>query len=264
MSSYSSEEYVDRGQTLLRANRAQEALDVLEEGARRFPGDEDLLVGTAMARLKIGDAAGAIATLEDLRAKRPHSSDILEALVEAELAGGLPERAAEAARDAVKAAGTDARALYRLARSFYSRGLYRESLPLYERAAVLEADWGEAWFGLGAAEWALRQPASAEAALRRAVELEPKDWQARQFLGCVLCDMGRKAEAKEMLESVPLDAPWQKPALERLVALAWWPTDAGRRSDMETLWRRVMGGSPPAGVLEVLDEVSRRMEEPSP
>ena len=65
-----------------------------------------------------------------------------------------------------------------------------------------------------------------------------------------------------MLESVPLDAPWQKPALERLVALAWWPTDAVRRKEMETLWHRVMGGAPSDGALDVLEEVSRRMDQP--
>jgi tetratricopeptide (TPR) repeat protein len=260
MSSYSSEEYVDRGRSLLGANKAQEALDVFEEGARRFPGDEDLLMGTAMALLKIGDAPAALGTLEELRTKKPRSEDVLEGLVEAALACGLPERATQAAREAVQASGTDAHSAYRLGRAFYGRGMYRESFPLYERAAALAPDWSEAWFGLGACEWAMKRTASAEAALRRAVELEPDDWQARQFLGCVLCDLGRKAEAKEMLESVPLDAPWQKPALERLVALAWWPTDAARRREMEALWRRVMGGAASGGALDVIEEVSRRME----
>jgi tetratricopeptide (TPR) repeat protein len=262
MFSQSSEEYTDRGRSLLQSGEARKALEIFEEGARRFPGDEDLLMGTAMSRLKLGEATAALGILQDLRATRPRSGDVLEAVVEASLAAGLPPLALEAADEAVKAAGSDAHAVYRLGRAFYGRRMYRESFPLYERAAELAPDWGEAWFGLGACEWAMSRPASAEAALRRAVELEPDDWQARQFLGCVLCDLGRKAEAKEMLESVPLDAPWQKPALERLVALAWWPTDAARRRDMEALWRRVMGGASSHGALDVLEEVSRRMDQP--
>lgn len=263
MFSRSSEEYADSGRSLLQSGKAQQALEVFEEGARRFPGDEDLLMGTAMARLKLGEAMAALETLQEMRATRPRSGDVLEGVVEAALAAGLPPLALEAAKEAVQAAGTDAHAVYRLGRAFYGRHMYRESFPLYERAAELAPDWGEAWFGLGACEWAMSRPASAEAALRRAVALEPDDWQARQFLGCVLCDLGRKDEAKAMLESVPLDAPWQKPALERLVALAWWPTDTERRKEMESLWRRVMGDAPSRGACDVLEEVSRRLERPS-
>ena len=259
MSIFSSEEYEDRGRSLLHANKAGEALAVFEEGARRFPEDEGLMMGTAMARLKLGDSLEACDILERLREKRPRSSDVLEGLVEASLARGLLERAVAVAGEAVRAAGTDARTVTRLARAFYSRRHYREALPLYERAAELAPDWGEAWFGLGACQWVLRQAASAEAALRRAIALEPSDWQMRQFLGCALFELGRRPEAKEMLESVPLDAPWQKPALERLVALAWWPLDHERGREMEALWRRVMGDAPLTSAMDILKEVSARM-----
>ncbi len=261
MSSYSSEEYVSRGRSLLDAGKAGEAVEVFDEGSRRFPGDEDLRMGAAMARLRDGNAVGALTIFEELAVSRPRSEEVLEGLVEAALAGGRPDRAREAAREAARAAGRDARSVYRLGRAFYGRGLYAEALRYYELAAEAAPDWGEAWFGLGACEWALRRPAAAEAALRRAVELEPGDWQAKQFLGCALCDMGRKAQAKEMLESVPLDAPWQKPALERLVALAWWPTDPQRRRDLEALWRRVVGGAP-AAARDLIEEASRRLERP--
>jgi hypothetical protein len=82
-------------------------------------------------------------------------------------------------------------------------------------------------------------------------------------LGCVLCDVGRKKEAREMLESVPLDASWQKPALERMIAMSWWPSDAKRSAQMETLWQKVMGGAAPRGALDAMEEASRKMEESS-
>ena len=150
--------------------------------------------------------------------------------------------------------------LCRLGRLFYMKKRMRDALPFYERAAELSPKWSEAWFGLGACQWALSHPAGAEAALRRAVELEPTDWQARQFLGCVLHDLGRKKDAREMLESVPLNVSWQKAALERMVAMAWWPQDAERRRQMESLWKSVMGGAPGRGAMDVLEEVSRKME----
>ncbi len=259
MSIHTSGEYEERGRGLLGVGRAAEALALFEEGVRRFPGDEDLLMGTAMSLLKLARFEEACTVLEELRRTRP-SGEVLQALTEGYLGRGLTEEAKAAAREAAKE--NDSRLLYGLARSFYGRKLYREAFPLYERCAELAPEWSESWFGLGACEWALRRPAAAEAALRRAVDLAPEDWQARQFLGCVLSDQGRKAEAKAMLESVPLDAPWQKPALERLVALSWWPAGGERSRQMETLWRRVMGGVAQAGAQDMMAEVSRRMEEP--
>ena len=57
MSIQSSGDYEERGLRLLHAGRAEEALTVFEEGERRFPGDAELLMGTAMARLRMGDLA---------------------------------------------------------------------------------------------------------------------------------------------------------------------------------------------------------------
>ncbi len=39
---------------------------VFEEGERRFPGDAELLMGTAMARLRMGDFAVSLAQLDQL------------------------------------------------------------------------------------------------------------------------------------------------------------------------------------------------------
>jgi tetratricopeptide (TPR) repeat protein len=263
MSIQSSEEYERQGVELLRSEKAEEALRVFEEGMRRFPGDADLAMGTAMARLNLGDYVRSCEILEGLRRERPRSFETLQALAEAYLARGMRGEALRAAEEAAESARTDARLLYRLGRLFYAARRYGDGLAFYERAAAVAPDWSEAWFGLGACEWSLKRSANAEAALRRAVELAPADWQARQFLGCVLCDLGRKKEAREMLESVPLDATWQKPALERLIAMSWWPSDPERSRQMETLWRSVMGSAAPRGALDVLEEVSRKMDEPS-
>jgi Flp pilus assembly protein TadD len=260
MSIQSSEEYEKEGLRLLQAERPAEALEVFVEGIRRFPGDADLTMGTAMSHLRLGDAVRACEILEDLRRTRSSSPETLQALAEAYLSRGMTAEAVRAAQEAAAGARDDARQLSRLGRVFYSRKRYREALPFYELAAEASPEWSETWFGLGACQWALRQAASAEAALRRAVELEPEDWSARQFLGCVLCDVGRKEEAKVLLESIPLEAPWQKPALERLVAMCWWPSDPERIRAMEVVWRKVMGGAPPTGTLGMLEEFSRKMD----
>lgn len=237
MSIQSSSDYEDRGKSLLHLGRVKEALAVLQEGERKFPGDAELLLGASMAKLKLGDYAGSGAILEDLRLRHP-SSEVLRALAEAYLGRGMMRPALEAAVQAVNAGGRDAEVPLGLARAFYQRKKYTAALTFYQRAVETSPQWAEAHFGLGACLWALKQPADALKALRRAVELAPEDWQARQFLGCVLADSGFKDESRAVLEAIPLDAPWQKAALERLVAMAWWPSDPARSAAMEEAWRK--------------------------
>jgi Flp pilus assembly protein TadD len=261
MSIRSSEEYEDQGLKFLHSEQPARALEVFEEGTRRFPGDADLTMGTAVAHLRLGDYNQACQILEDLRRVSPQSSDTLQALAEAYLSRGMTADAVRVAQEAVDYSPQDARQLCRLGRVFYSRGWYREALPFYEHATQVGQNWSETWFGLGACLWSLRRAEEAQSALRQAVELEPTDWQARQFLGCVLCDNGHKEQAREMLESVPLDVSWQKPALERLLALAWWPSDPKKCRQMEQLWQKTIGNSVPASAAGLLEEVSRKMDD---
>lgn len=237
MSSSTSAEYEERGRRLLHSGRPEEALAVLEEGERRFPGDADLLLGTAMARLQLGELAEACQILEGLRLSRP-TPETLRALAEAYLERGKLNQAVQAAVEAVNAAGRDAPLVNALGRAFYEHGRYKTALPFYDRAILIDDGWAEAWFGRGACLWALKQGDEAVKALKKAAALDPADWQARQFLGCALADLGRKDEARSVLESVPLDVPWQRAALERLVALAWWPSDPARQRAMEEAWRQ--------------------------
>ena len=261
MSIQSSGEYQDRGLKLLLADNAEKALAIFEEGARKFPGDAELNLGRALTLNRLGEFVRASEILEGLRRASMQIEDVLTGLVEAYLGRGMTAQAKAAAKDAADGpAKHDAETLGRLGRAFYMKKRYRDALPFYERAAELAPTWGEAWFGLGACQWALRSSAGAEAALRRAVEVEPEDWQARQFLGCVLHDLGRKKDAREMLETVPLDVSWQKPALERMVAMAWWPQDAEKRRQLESLWQNATGGASGRGAMDVLEEVSRKME----
>jgi tetratricopeptide (TPR) repeat protein len=257
MSLRSSGEYLDQGRRLLFAGRAGEALAVFEEGARRFPGDDELCMGRALSLSRLGEHAAACEAFEDLKARNPGNAEVLTGLTEALLARGLVQLALLSAREAMRGPEGDEKTAYRLGRAFYAAKRRTEALGFYESAVEKAPAWGEAWFGLGACLWAMKRPAQAEAALRRAVELEPKNWSARQFLGCALYDLGRKDEAKEALEAVPYDAPWERPALERLVASAWWPSDPEKRAALEGLWRRVMDG---ASGTDFLAEVSRKLD----
>ena len=116
MSIQSSEEYEKQGLRLLQDGRPGQALTVFEEGARRFPGDADLTMGTAMSRLRLGEFVRACEILEDLRRTRPNDPEILQALAEAYLERGYLNEAVSAANKAAAGAREDARQLSRLGR----------------------------------------------------------------------------------------------------------------------------------------------------
>jgi len=102
MSIQSSEEYEEQGLRLLQAEQPADALKLFEEGIRRFPGDADLTMGTAMAHLRLGDYARSCEILEDLRRTQPRSGETLQALAEAYLSRGMLAEAVRAADEAVE------------------------------------------------------------------------------------------------------------------------------------------------------------------
>ncbi len=118
MSIQSSEEYENQGLRLLQAEQPADALKVFEEGIRRFPGDADLTMGTAMAHLRLGDFARSCEILENLKRTQPGSGETLQALAEAYLSRGMAAEAVRAADEAVEGGRDDSRLLSRLGRTF--------------------------------------------------------------------------------------------------------------------------------------------------
>lgn len=263
MSIHNSDGYEKRGVSLLMEGNAEEALEVFEEGLRKFPGDLDLRLGSAMARNKLGDFVSACKTLEDLRKQRPAWGDVLQGLTEAYLARGRIKEAVLAATEASGGGEADAEFVHGLAFMFYSRKHYNEALPLYERAVALAPTWDSGHYGLGTCLWSLGRAEPAVASLTRAVELGPENWHARQYLGCVLYDLKRKKEAKAALDAVPLDAVWQKKALERLITMSWRTVDRKKRQALEKLRDRAVEKPQPDNAAKAMDEAERQMDQAS-
>ena len=62
------------------------------------------------------------------------------------------------------------------------RGLHEESARLYAEATRISPGLGPAWRGLGAALSELQRPDKARNALKRALELNPRDRSAKTLL----------------------------------------------------------------------------------
>jgi Flp pilus assembly protein TadD len=103
---------------------------------------------------------------------------------------------------------TAASAALREARAAWQRGDASAAESHSRRALELDAGDGRAWTMLGVA---LRQraPAEAEAALRRAAVIGPRDPDAHFHLGNLLREQGRPAAAIESYERALALAPDQ-------------------------------------------------------
>jgi predicted O-linked N-acetylglucosamine transferase (SPINDLY family) len=128
----------------------------------------------------------------------------------------------------------------REARAAWQRGDASAAESHSRRALELDAGDGRAWTMLGVA---LRQrdPAEAEAALRRAAVIGPRDPDAHFHLGNLLREQGRAAAAIESYERALALAP-DHPSLLNNYALALDAAGAGQRA--QEVYRRIIEARP--------------------
>jgi cytochrome c-type biogenesis protein CcmH len=97
---------------------------------------------------------------------------------------------------------------------------YRNAIRLEGASAPLEAGLGEALAAAGGG----MVSADAEAAFRKALQLDPKNAKARFFLATGLAQEGRVADAAAgwhaMLADLPADSPWREAANEALAQIS--------------------------------------------
>ncbi len=135
---------------------------------------------------------------------------------------------------------TPARLALREARAAWQRGDATAAEAHSRRALELDIGDGRAWTMLGLA---LRQrdPAEAEAALRRAAVMVPRDPDAHFHLGNLLREQNRIGAAIESYERALALAP-DHPSLLNNYALALDATGAGQEA--QTLYRRILNTRP--------------------
>ncbi|HEX3632304.1 MAG TPA: tetratricopeptide repeat protein, partial [Casimicrobiaceae bacterium] len=135
---------------------------------------------------------------------------------------------------------SDAGAALRDARAAWQRGDAAAAESHSRRAIELDAHDGRSWTMLGVV---LRQrdPAEAEAALRRAAVIGPRDPDAHFHLGNLLREQGRFAAAIESYERALAVAP-DHPSLLNNYALALDAAGAGGRA--QAIYRRILETRP--------------------
>jgi tetratricopeptide (TPR) repeat protein len=76
-----------------------------------------------------------------------------------------------------------------------NNGRTADAEPLFQTAIKVNARYTEALLGLGRTELAMNHPDAAIEPLRKAVQIDPNDFQAHYILGTALRDIGQNAEA---------------------------------------------------------------------
>ncbi len=97
----------------------------------------------------------------------------------------------------------EAKRLHKEGVKYARAGLLKQAVQLFERAVKLKPDYGDAYFSLGHAYLDLGQREEAIKALEHAVNLNPKDKEARQLL--------RQANLMSPSEAVPDEAVAARP-----------------------------------------------------
>ena len=183
------------GTALLRTGASGEAVDVLLEGAKRFPRAAPILVQLGYTHYTRLDGISARAVLRRARAVAPNNAQAPFYLGLAEAALGALEPAAEAFGKAVVLDPRNVEAHVALGRTLSQLGRPEEAREAY-RAALAEAPGlPAALVGLGRLELEAGRPERAVASFEAALAADPGHRQALYNLAAALALLGRPEEA---------------------------------------------------------------------
>jgi arylsulfatase A-like enzyme/Flp pilus assembly protein TadD len=206
------EQLLTKGNEAIRAGRIDEAVETYRSIIARRPDTEDAYRKLALVYWRAGRPRLAIETLEtalrngvtqpEVRirlaqylAESGQPEKAIALLTSEASAGGKPQQAGASA--VVNDGGDDPDALIALGNAFTIAGRNADAIRTYTRLLRINPDNALAYENMGVAQLQSRNLGSAEASLRKALQLDPNLPAANTALGVVLASTGRKAEAIE-------------------------------------------------------------------
>jgi Tfp pilus assembly protein PilF len=216
----SSDEYDDRAHLLYNEGRYDEAIEVLREGLSLYPTAVELHVGMGYARLAREEFAWARRSYEEALSLDPGHEDTLAGLGEVLLKFG--DRAgAVACFERILSLGfqDDHDLMLQVGRALFREGVLDQARRFFEVALTAHADSAEAAACVGYAAHRLGDEGGSLYWLRRALELEPAQAEARIYLANLLYDRGEYEAALFHLERTEPDDHVDSLAIWRLLEL---------------------------------------------
>jgi tetratricopeptide (TPR) repeat protein len=186
--------------------RYERAIEIYHKALALAPGNAQLELNLGIAYVKQDRCREALPHLENAAAGDAPKIQVGELLAACYTHSNQPERAAKVLAGLVGAAAP-AQAHFLMGRARYELAEFEEARKELERAAALDPRLAGLARELGKVYVSLRGAADAERWLRRAVEQDSGDTEARYFLGALLLTLDKIEEAKALLESVERDRP---------------------------------------------------------
>jgi superkiller protein 3 len=224
------DEAVAKAEAQLAKGKPDEAVKILEKAVSRSPRDPEAPLALARLFLRFGrldEAGAALAKAGDLAASAPPTvrARVLAARSDFALRTGPVHEAMELARRAVEAEPA-AGSLTALARA-QARAGDPGAVATASEATRAAPDSAAAWIASGDASFAARLAPQAEAAYRRASELEPRSADALTGLARALAAQEKAKDALEAARGATQADPHSAEALAAVgfAALAGDPRD---------------------------------------
>src|SRR5688500_7021960 len=262
----SSEEYDERAHTLYNDARYDEALATLREGLTLYPHAVELHIGVGYARLAREEFAWARHSFEEALVLDGDHEDALAGYGEALLRFGQTADALRAFRRVLDLGYEDELELMlQVGRALFRDGLVTEARDFFEIAARQAPESAEAVALVGFAQHRLGEDDAAIATLRRALQLDSDNAEARVYLGNILYDRGELEAALFHLDRTSPEDHWEELGIWRLIELK---KTIHRLSDDDADVRRweerltELAGEPDA-IDDLLAEIEQRALEDS-
>jgi len=234
------EQALTRGAEAFAAGRIDEAVGLYEGVIFKRPDMEDAYRKLALVYWRTGRPRLAIATLELALKNGVTQREVRIKLGQYLAESGQPGRAIELLETF---AGDDPDGLIALGNAYMVARRPRDALRTFEQLAKIDPGSALAQQNIGGARLELRDFGGAEAALRRAIAIDPNLAGAHTTLGVVLAGTGRRADAiDEWTRAVSLDPG----DLNALYNLAVQLHAAGRLDDARRYGARFIAQAPPA------------------
>jgi tetratricopeptide (TPR) repeat protein len=171
----------------------------MEKALAAAPGDPRLLAAFGVELLDQGRFEDAARRLREAREAGNTSPALLTQLGSAEIENSRFDEAERILREAVAAAPDEASARHRLGVLLILVGKPEAARAELVRATELDKNAALSWLDLGRAEEAAGNLDAAEAAYRRALEIQPDLSRALYLLGLLLSRGDRKDEGREKM-----------------------------------------------------------------
>ena len=266
MSGRNSDDYEKEGREWLLRNEADTALRVFRDGLAQFPGDRELLLGTAMAHIDLGDFVRAIEIVKPLLQSHPQWGDALQAMAEAHLRMGKTRRAVEFIEQATGDHERDAEFVNSLGLLLFRHGLCREAAECHRKAVERDPRFGPAYMGLGVCRHKLGDVPGAIDAIQKAVSVSPGYFEALCYLGHLLYDLRKKSEARLAWFQIPIEHLWDERAIARILPLCPGPENIERRKALRARQKELArrpAASKKGDAVAAMKKLGERMDQAS-